>query len=75
MDYRLGQIVDCVDGTGIGNNTIIIFSSDNGAGMINVDRFWEGRAVRSAVGSLPRRGRARCGSRPWSAVQARCRRA
>ena len=42
MDYRLGQIVDCVDGTGIGNNTIIIFSSDNGAGMINVDRLLGG---------------------------------
>jgi arylsulfatase A-like enzyme len=37
MDYRLGQIVDCVDAAGIGNNTIIVFSSDNGAGMINVD--------------------------------------
>jgi arylsulfatase A-like enzyme len=36
MDYRIGQIVDCVDEAGIGNNTIIVFSSDNGAGMINV---------------------------------------
>ncbi len=30
MDYRLGQIMDCVDEAGIGNNTIIVFSSDNG---------------------------------------------
>ena len=35
MDYRLGQIVDCVDAAGIGDNTIIVFSSDNRAGMIN----------------------------------------
>jgi arylsulfatase A-like enzyme len=42
MDYRLGQIVDCVDEAGIGNDTIIVFSSDNGAGMINVDRLLGG---------------------------------
>jgi arylsulfatase len=36
MDHRLGQIVDCVDEAGIGGNTIIIFSSDNGPGLINV---------------------------------------
>jgi arylsulfatase A-like enzyme len=36
MDYRLGQIVDCVDAAGIADSTIIVFSSDNGAGMINV---------------------------------------
>jgi arylsulfatase A-like enzyme len=38
MDHRLGQIVDCVDGAGIGENTIIAFSSDNGAAMINVEK-------------------------------------
>jgi arylsulfatase len=38
MDYRLGQIVDCVDAAGIGENTIIAFSSDNGAGMIKVEK-------------------------------------
>lgn len=42
MDYRLGQIVDCVDDAGIGNNTIIVFSSDNAAGMINLDRLLGG---------------------------------
>jgi arylsulfatase len=42
MDHRLGQIVDCVDAAGIGNNTIIVFSSDNAAGMINVDRLLGG---------------------------------
>lgn len=35
MDYRVGQIVDCVDGAGIGDNTIIVFSSDNAAGLIS----------------------------------------
>ena len=34
MDYRLGQIVDCVDEAGIGENTIIVFSSDNAAALI-----------------------------------------
>jgi arylsulfatase A-like enzyme len=37
MDYRVGQIVDCVDEAEIGDNTIIVFSSDNGAGMINAE--------------------------------------
>lgn len=36
IDYRVGQIVDCVDEAGIADNTIIVFSSDNGAGLINV---------------------------------------
>jgi arylsulfatase len=31
MDYRVGQIVDCVDEAGIADNTIIVFSSDNAA--------------------------------------------
>ena len=34
MDYRLGQIVDCVEEAGIADNTIIVFSSDNAAGEI-----------------------------------------
>jgi arylsulfatase len=38
MDHRLGQIVDCVDAAGISNNTIIVFSSDNGAGLVNAER-------------------------------------
>jgi arylsulfatase A-like enzyme len=29
MDYRVGQIVDCVEQAGIAENTIIVFSSDN----------------------------------------------
>jgi arylsulfatase len=36
MDYRVGQIVDCVDEAGIANNTIIVFSSDNGPGLIDI---------------------------------------
>jgi len=42
MDHRLGQIVDCVDEAGIGDNTIIVFSSDNGAGLINAERLQGG---------------------------------
>ena len=34
MDYRLGQIVDCVEEAGIADNTIVVFSSDNAAGEI-----------------------------------------
>jgi arylsulfatase A-like enzyme len=37
MDYRVGQIVDCVEEAGIADNTIIVFSSDNAAGLIDVD--------------------------------------
>jgi arylsulfatase A-like enzyme len=31
MDHRVGQIVDSVEQSGIGDNTIIVFSSDNAA--------------------------------------------
>ena len=51
MDYRVGQIVDCVDKAGIADNTIIVFSSDNGAGLIDATTPKEVRAVRSAAGS------------------------
>lgn len=34
MDYRVGQIVDSVEQAGIADNTIIVFSSDNGAGVV-----------------------------------------
>jgi arylsulfatase A-like enzyme len=37
MDHRVGQIVDCVDQAGIADNTLIVFSSDNGAGMIGIE--------------------------------------
>jgi arylsulfatase A-like enzyme len=29
MDHRVGQIVDCVEGAGIADNTVIVFCSDN----------------------------------------------
>ena len=32
MDYRVGQIVDCVEEAGIADNTLIVFSSDNATG-------------------------------------------
>jgi arylsulfatase A-like enzyme len=31
QDYRVGQIVDCVEEAGISDNTLIVFSSDNAA--------------------------------------------
>jgi arylsulfatase A-like enzyme len=34
MDYRVGQIVDCVEEAGMASNTIVVFSSDNAAGKI-----------------------------------------
>ena len=34
MDYRVGQVVDCVEEAGIAGNTIIVFSSDNAAGEV-----------------------------------------
>ena len=34
MDYRVGQIVDCVEQAGIADNTIIVFSSDNASPYI-----------------------------------------
>jgi len=30
MDYRVGQILDAIDEAGIGDNTIVVLSSDNG---------------------------------------------
>jgi arylsulfatase A-like enzyme len=37
MDYRVGQIVDCVEEAGIADSTIIVFSSDNATALMNVD--------------------------------------
>jgi arylsulfatase A-like enzyme len=37
MDYRVGQIVDCVEQAGIADNTLVVFSSDNGTALITVD--------------------------------------
>ncbi len=31
MDFRVGQIVDCVEGAGIAENTLIVLASDNAA--------------------------------------------
>ncbi len=35
MDYRVGQIVDCVDEAGIAASTLVVFSSDNGTGLMD----------------------------------------
>jgi len=37
MDHRVGQIVDCVDEAGIAEDTLIVFSSDNGPGLIHIE--------------------------------------
>lgn len=37
MDYRVGQIVDCVEEAGISDNTLIVFSSDNAAALTDLD--------------------------------------
>lgn len=34
MDYRVGQIVDCINDVGIADNTVFVLSSDNGPGEI-----------------------------------------
>jgi arylsulfatase A-like enzyme len=34
MDYRVGQVLDSIDAAGVADNTIVVFSSDNGTGGI-----------------------------------------
>lgn len=34
MDYRVGQILDALDAAGVADDTIVVFSSDNGTGGI-----------------------------------------
>jgi arylsulfatase A-like enzyme len=31
-EYRVGQVIDCIEQAGITDNTLIVFSSDNAAG-------------------------------------------
>jgi arylsulfatase len=42
QDYRVGQIVDCVEQAGIADNTLIVFSSDNAALDQGVANVWGG---------------------------------
>src|SRR6516225_7952186 len=42
QDYRVGQIVDCVEQAGISDNTLIVFSSDNAALDQGVANTWGG---------------------------------
>jgi len=48
MDYRVGQIVDCVEQAGIADNTLVVFSSDNAT--------WYGPAVGFGGSNGPWRG-------------------
>jgi arylsulfatase A-like enzyme len=42
MDYNVGQLLDAMDRLGVRNNTIVIFTSDNGAEFFKP---WDDRAV------------------------------
>jgi arylsulfatase len=42
QDYRVGQIVDCVEQAGISENTLIVFSSDNAALDQGIANAWGG---------------------------------
>jgi Sulfatase len=42
QDYRVGQIIDAVEQAGMGDNTLIVFSSDNGALDTNTPNMWGG---------------------------------
>ena len=55
MDYHIGRLIRKIDEMGIANNTLIVFSSDNGPEDIHA-----GNATHSGVGSAgPLRGRKR----------------
>jgi len=45
MDHRVGQIVDCVKEAGIDENTLIVFSSDNGGLEVGYSETWGGTAA------------------------------
>jgi arylsulfatase A-like enzyme len=42
MDYNVGQVLDAVDKLGIRDNTIVIFTSDNGAEFFKPWDGWAG---------------------------------
>ena len=42
MDYNVGQVLDAVDAAGIRDNTIVIFTSDNGAEFFKPWNGWAG---------------------------------
>lgn len=55
MDFHIGRLIDRLDELGLSENTIVVFSSDNGPEDINV-----ANAAHSGVGSAgPLRGRKR----------------
>lgn len=56
MDFRAGQILDAIDDLGIRDNTIVIWTSDNGpeeiAGWHGTAGFWRGHYFTALEGSL-----------------------
>ncbi len=68
MDYRVGQIVNCVELAGIADNTIIVFSSDNATCHIPAFGFGGSNGPwRGDFSTPPQRGQ--CGYRRWSAAR------
>jgi len=64
QDYRVGQIVDCVEQAGISDNTLIVFSSDNAALDQGVANTWGGSngPFRGSFYSPPWEGNYRVGA-------------
>jgi arylsulfatase len=56
IDYRAGQILDAIDDLGIRDNTIVVWTSDNGpeelAGWHGTAGFWRGHYFTALEGSL-----------------------
>jgi arylsulfatase len=70
-DHRLGQLLDAIDQLGIADNTIVVFTSDNGP-----DPTWPWQGSSGPWrGYISRTWRARCAFPSSSAGRARCRRA
>ena len=75
LDHRTGQVLDAIDQAGIAENTIVVWSSDNPAGRVDVDGRFEravarslrvrirGRHARPGDCALARQGESRCGQR------------
>jgi arylsulfatase A-like enzyme len=51
LDYLVGDLVETVDGAGLAENTLILFTADNGTDH-RITSFQEGVAVRGAKGKM-----------------------
>ena len=73
LDHRVGQIMDCLDEAGVADDTLLVFSSDNGGLIDTVPHGCSSGPFRG--GFFTRGGMVRRALRPWSATPERCRRA